>query len=463
MGPVIGATVAVKDNASLGTITDLDGRFSLSVPKGSTLVISFIGFTTQEVKVTGTSVRVKLVEDSKTLDEVVVVGFGTQKKANLTGSLTTVDMEELTANRPLSTVSDALQGAVPGLVVSSGGNAAGTSKSFQLRGAYSIGIQNSDGSYGNTVAPLVLIDNVEGSMDFLNPEDIETITVLKDAASTAIYGARAAGGVILITTKRPKGETKFTLNYNNNFAFGKAMNLPRQVPLMDYLNAYQDAGFGDAYWAFGSPSVSLWKEYLTQYRQDPSAFNIQGDGMYRDDAGNIYYLHEHDLYKAFMETSFQQTHNVSASGGTDKLRYRLSGSYLSSDGVLKTDKDSYTRLNFSSFISADVTKWFTQEATVSYNKNKTSSPQGNLYNTGLISYHPEGDMPAELSGFETDVPFNTPLNMLLNSNATKRSYDNPRIFLKSILKPFKGFEAVFEYTFDKRAYNYYNECPQISN
>lgn len=276
MGPVIGATVAVKDNASLGTITDLDGRFSLSVPKGSTLVISFIGFTTQEVKVTGTSVRVKLVEDSKTLDEVVVVGFGTQKKANLTGSLTTVDMEELTANCPLSTVSDALQGAVPGLVVSSGGNAAGTSKSFQLRGAYSIGIQNSDGSYGNTVAPLVLIDNVEGSMDFLNPEDIETITVLKDAASTAIYGARAAGGVILITTKRPKGETKFTLNYNNNFAFGKAMNLPRQVPLMDYLNAYQDAGFGDAYWAFGSPSVSLWKEYLTQYRQDPSAFNIQG-------------------------------------------------------------------------------------------------------------------------------------------------------------------------------------------
>lgn len=455
MGPVIGATVAVKDNASLGTITDLDGRFSLSVPKGSTLVISFIGFTTQEVKVTGTSVRVKLVEDSKTLDEVVVVGFGTQKKANLTGSLTTVDMEELTANRPLSTVSDALQGAVPGLVVSSGGNAAGTSKSFQLRGAYSIGIQNSDGSYGNTVAPLVLIDNVEGSMDFLNPEDIETITVLKDAASTAIYGARAAGGVILITTKRPKGETKFTLNYNNNFAFGKAMNLPRQAPLMDYLNAYQDAGFGDAYWAFGSPSVSLWKEYLTQYRQDPSAFNIQGDGMYRDDAGNIYYLHEHDLYKAFMETSFQQTHNVSASGGTDKLRYRLSGSYLSSDGVLKTDKYSYTRLNFSSFISADVTKWFTQEATVSYNKNKTSSPQGNLYNTGLISYHPEGDMPAELSGFETDVPFNTPLNMLLNSNATKRSYDNPRIFLRSILKPFKGFEAVFEYTFDKRAYNYY--------
>lgn len=454
---VIGASIVVKGTTN-GTITDLDGAFTLSnVEKGAELEVSFIGYETLFVTWKGGNTPLNLIlkDDTQVLDEVVVVGFGAQKKANLTGAVSSVKMDELVANRPLTTVSDVLQGSVPGLTVSSGGNAPGTSKSFQLRGAYSLGIQNSDGSYGATVAPLVLIDNVEGSMDLLNPEDIESITVLKDAASTAIYGARAAGGVILITTKRPKGEMKFSLNYNNNFAFGKAVNLPRQASLTDYLNAYEDAGFGDAYWAFGSPSVSKWSEYLQQYRQNPSAFNIVGDGMYKDENGNVYYLNEHDLYEAFMETSFQQTHNISVSGSTEKLRYRLSGGYLSNDGVLKTSKDSYDRLNLTSYISADITKWFTQEATVSYNKNKKTQPGEGLYSTSLISYHPEGDLPAEISGYDKDLPFNTPLNKLLLSNTWERTYDNPRIFLKSILKPFKGFEAVFEYTFDKKMYNYY--------
>lgn len=322
---IIGASVFVMGTSN-GTVTDIDGNFSLEVSDtDAKLQISYIGYKTQVVNIgSKVSVNVVLVEDSKTLDEVVVVGYGTQKKVNLTGSLTTVDMDELAANRPLTTVSDVLQGSVPGLVVSSGGNAPGTGKSFRLRGAYSLGIQNSDGSYGAAVAPLVLIDNVEGSMDLLNPEDIENVTVLKDAASTAIYGARAAGGVILITTKRPKEKTRFNLNYNNNFAFGKAVNLPEQAPLMDYLNAYQDAGFGDVYWSYGSPSISKWKEYLAEYRQNPSAFNIVGDGIYKDADGGVYYLNEHDRFSSFMETSFQQTHNLSVSGGTEKLRYRLS-------------------------------------------------------------------------------------------------------------------------------------------
>ena len=179
------------------------------------------------------TVQVVLQEDTETLDEVVVVGYGSQKKANLTGAVASVKMDEVMGNRPLAQAADALQGTVPGLLVSSSGNAPGQGKSFQIRGAYSVGVKNSDGSYGNTIKPLVLIDNVEGDLDMINPEDIETITVLKDAASGAIYGARAAGGVILVTTKRPKGETTFQLNYNNNFAFASAMNLPEQAPLME--------------------------------------------------------------------------------------------------------------------------------------------------------------------------------------------------------------------------------------
>lgn len=195
--PIIGASVVVKGTTN-GVITDLDGKFILSnVAKGATLEISFVGYVSQTVTWNGQPIELVIKEDTQTLDEVVVVGFGSQKKANLTGAVTTVKMDEVLGDRPLAKAADALQGAVPGLLVSSGGNAVGSSKSFQIRGAYSLGIQNSDGSYGASVAPLVLIDNVEGDIDMLNPDDIESITVLKDAASSAIYGARAAGGVIL--------------------------------------------------------------------------------------------------------------------------------------------------------------------------------------------------------------------------------------------------------------------------
>ena len=373
-GPVAGATVIEKGNTGNGTVTDLDGKFSLKVQEGATIVVTFIGYTTQEFKAqAGVPLQVSLKEDSQALEEVVVVGFGTQKKANLTGSLTSVNMDELKGDRPIVNVSSALQGAVPGLLVSTSSFEPGQSKSFQLRGAYTLGT----GGSGSTIAPLVLIDNVEGDIDMLNPEDIENITVLKDAASTAIYGARAAGGVILVTTKRPHKETAFTLNYNNNFAFSSVVNTPQQAPFTTTLRAYQEA-FGDTYWTYTSPSVSKWIQYMDEYKRNPSAFNTVGDGIYVDEDGKMYFLNEHDTYGNFMETGFQQTHNISASGGTDKLRYRISGAFLDSDGVLIGDHDSFRRFNVSSFISADITKWFTQEVTMSYASSTRVKPQSGL-------------------------------------------------------------------------------------
>ena len=457
--PIIGATVLEKGNTTNGTITDIDGNFTINLPATATLSISYIGYITQEIQVGyQTSFKVVLKDDTKTLDEIIVVGYGSQKKANLTGAVSSVKMDEALGDRPLLNAADALQGAVPGLFVSNGGNAPGTSKSFQIRGAYSLGVKNSDGTYGNTIKPLVLIDNVEGDIDMINPEDIESINVLKDAASAAIYGARAAGGVILVTTKRPKGASRFELNYNNNFAFGKAVNLPKQAPLMDYLQAYLDCGYSDAYWSLGSPSVSKWMEYLTAYQKDPSSFNTVGDGIYVDESGVPYYLNEKDLYKNFMETSFQMTHNISASGGTDKLRYRISGGYNSNDGVLISDRDKFERMNVNSFISADVTKWFTQEITMSYAHSLQTSPggMGGVYNTRLVSYYPEGELPASVNTLaDEDLPLFTPRNQILYSNPVNNKNDNPRIFLKSILKPLKGLEAVFEYTFDKNIYDYH--------
>ena len=457
--PIIGATVLEKGHTSNGTISDIDGNFTITVPANATLTISYIGYMTQEIKVGyQTSFKIVLKDDTKALDEIIVVGYGSQKKANLTGAVSSVKMDEALGDRPLLNAADALQGAVPGLFVSNGGNAPGTSKSFQIRGAYSLGVKNSDGTYGNTIKPLVLIDNVEGDIDMVNPEDIESINVLKDAASAAIYGARAAGGVILVTTKRPQGASRFELNYNNNFAFGKAVNLPKQAPLMNYLQAYLDCGYSDAYWSLGSPSVSKWMEYLAAYQKDPSAFNTIGDGIYVDESGVPYYLNDKDLYKNFMETSFQMTHNISASGGTDKLRYRISGGYNSNDGVLISDRDKFERLNVNSFISANVTKWFTQEVTMSYAHSLQTSPggMGGVYNTRLVSYYPEGDLPASVNTLaDEDLPLFTPRNQILYSNPVSNKNDNPRIFLKSILKPLKGLEAMFEYTFDKNIYDYH--------
>ena len=393
--PIIGASVSVKGTQS-GMITDLDGKFHFAdIKPGAVLEISYIGYIKQTVTWNGQPLSIILQEDTQQLDEVVVVGFGTQKKANLTGAVTTVKMDEVLGERPLTKASDALQGAVPGLLVSSGGNGPTASKSFQIRGAYSLGIQNSDGSYGATVAPLILIDNVEGDLDLVNPDDIESITVLKDAASSAIYGARAAGGVILVTTKRPQGATRFQLNYNNNLAFTNAINLPKQAPLDTYLRAYQDTGRDD-YWSLGSPSVTRWLELLQQYQQNPSSVPTQGDGIFRDDNGALYYLNEKNLVENMLESGFQQTHNLSVSGGTERLRFRLSGGFTNNDGVLIGNKDTYRRLNVNSFISADITSWFTQEATLSYAHSKSTNPEsaaGGIYSLRLGSFYPEGAMP----------------------------------------------------------------------
>lgn len=195
---VIGASVVVKGTTN-GSITGLDGDFSLSgVEVGATLQISFVGYVSQEIVWDGQPLKITLLEDTQMLDEVVVVGYGTQKKVNLTGAVSMVDSEVL-QSRPVANVSQALQGQIPGLnmsVSNNGGSLDGT-MSFNIRGAGTIGS-------GSSASPLVLIDGVEGDMNALNPNDIENISVLKDASSSSIYGARAAFGVILITTKNGK-------------------------------------------------------------------------------------------------------------------------------------------------------------------------------------------------------------------------------------------------------------------
>lgn len=452
LGPVIGASVVEKGTTN-GGITDMEGKLTLEFQGTSRVIeVSYVGYEKQTIKVASSSVNIELKEDAQALDEVVVVGFGVQKKENLTGAISQVKMNEVLGDRPLANTTQALQGAVPGLFISGNHEPGGTDKKMQIRDAFSLGS-------GEVIRPLVLIDNVEGDLNMINPNDIDAISVLKDAASTAIYGARAAGGVIIITTKQPKKGEKFSLNYNNNIGFETAINLPQQASLDDYFKMYLEAGFSDSYWA-GKQNVAKWKQYLQEYKANPGAFNIVNDGLYKGDDGNVYYLNEKDPYKAFMESSFVMNHNLSASGGTDKVRYRFSGGYTSQDGPLVTSADKYERLNVGAFMSADVTNWFTQVVDIKYSKGTKSMPSGgNLYTTRLISYNPNGTS-GDIYGVpdKENLPFNTPLNSILYNNNKSTVTANPRIFLKSIFKPIADLEAVFEYTFDKNdvLYDFYD-------
>lgn len=444
---LVGVNIKVTGTV-IGTITDLNGKFSLSnLPDNAIIEASYIGYSTLQTPVNNrTSIELVMHENTRKLDEVVVVGYGVQRKENLTGSVSSIKMDEVLGDRPVANAASALQGAIPGLQITRSSTPGQNSNSLNIRGTLSI----------NGGGPLVLIDNVPGDISMINPEDIESVTALKDAASAAIYGARAAGGVVLITTKRPKNNTSFTLNYNNNFGFNSSINKPQQVPLSNYLQSYLDAGFTDSYWANGQ-SVAKWKNYVADYKANPGKFNVIGDGIYVDTEGKIYYLNEKDLFANMLETSAMNSHNLSAAGGTDKLVYRMSVGYNQEDGPLFGNKDQYKRLNFSGFISAKVTNWFTQEADFRYSQSTKSMPVdewGGIYSTRLISYYPEGDMPSSISKLDKDYPLATPRNLVALANTSKMVVDNPRIFLKSIIKPVDNLEMIFEYTYNKSNNNY---------
>ena len=232
--PVIGANVVVKGTTN-GTITDMDGKFSLEVPEGATLEISYIGYVTQTIRLGDKrNLNVTMHEDSQALDELVVVGFGTQKKINVTGAVSMVDSEVL-ESRPVQNVGQALQGVIPGLnlSVNKTGGELNNALDIDVRGVGTIG-------EGSNASPLILIDGVEGDMNSINPNDIESISVLKDAASASIYGSRAAFGVILITTKSGKaGRT--TVNYSGNVRFTSPAALPNMMDSYSFAQYFNRA------------------------------------------------------------------------------------------------------------------------------------------------------------------------------------------------------------------------------
>ena len=358
---LVGATVSLK-GTSKGTTADANGAFTLHIPeKGGILVFSFIGYDPMEIPVTKSgNLDIVLKPADKRIDEIVVVGFGTQKKTNLTSSVNTVKMDEVAGNRPASTAGTLLQGIVPGLQVTSGTGEPGGGFSFNIRGTTSI----------NGGGPLILVDNIpfSGPMNMLNPNDIETVTVLKDAGSAAIYGARAAFGVILITTKKGTKNSKVRFDYNNNFTFSTPSSIPKAASPLATVQAYKDMGYG-AYWT--GQNVDKWLQFLNDYQADPSKFPLG----YTTDAGVRYQLAQSDVIgQLFDNAGVQQMHDFAISGGSEKTAYRVSLGTVKEDGIMVSNADSYKRYNVKSFVTTDVTKWLTTQVDASYYNSVKSDP-----------------------------------------------------------------------------------------
>lgn len=357
--PVIGANVMVKGTTN-GTITDMDGKFSLDVEEGATLVVSYIGFSNQEIKVGNqTSLSITLKEDSKALDELVVVGYGTQKKVNLTGSVATVDNKAL-SERPTANVSSLLQGQVPGLQVTQGtGQPGAEGTSMQLRG---MGTFSSAGT-----APMVLVDGVAGDLSSLSPNEIESISVLKDAASAAIYGARAANGVILVTTKNGK-QGKMQISYHVNTGWQQATVLPdlitSSVEYMEMYNIMADRTPGKRKYS---------EEYIDLYR-DPNRNKL----LYPD----------YNWIDETFKTGFIHNHNVTATGGTEKILYNVNFSYMNQDGILPGH--GYERFTGRSNVEAKLHERVKLGAKVAFYNGNVEAPayQNDNYLLFLVQQRP---------------------------------------------------------------------------
>lgn len=393
MGPVIGASVVEKGNSSNGTITDMDGNFSLSVSPGATLVVSYVGYKVQEVPVTnGKPLNIKLKEDNEMLDEVVVVGFGTQKKVNLTGSVGIATAKEI-ESRPVTSAVQALQGLVPGLKISTSTGELDKNMSISVRGTGTVGGNSSS-------SPLILIDGMEGDLNTINPQDIENISVLKDAAASSIYGSRAPFGVILVTTKSGKaGRT--SVNYNNSFRIGNPINMPE--PMDSYTFAVM---FNEAY-KNQMGSGQLFSNEVMQKMLDFQAGKI-GGGLDPDpsnpDVWQNMWLNAYsntDLYKdTYKSSTFSQEHNVSVNGGAEKVTYYASFNYLDQGGLLKIGEDGMKRYNATGKVNATITDWLKFNFSTRFTRRDLWRPtafSGNFYDyfgrqnwPNIPTYDPNG-------------------------------------------------------------------------
>ena len=394
--PMVGVSVTVEGTDD-GTITGINGEYTIKVPANGSLTFSFIGYKSQTVAVgTKTTVNVQMAEDNTTLDEVVVVGYGTQKKANLTGAVEQVT-SEVFEGRPVANTTQMLQGAVPNLNLQMTDGKPMRTATYNVRGTTSVGQGGS---------ALVLIDGVEGDPSLLNPDDIESVSVLKDAASSSIYGSRAPYGVVLITTKAAK-TGKTTVNYSATFSI--------QTPTADYdyvSDGYTWAEhFYKAYYNYNHSNPSginktqqFSTAWLAEYKARKESGNlgtVVSNGEWGTTKGRWVYFHEGtDMYgELFKDNTFAQTHNISVSGSEGKFDYYLSGRYYNFAGIFNDDTqtDKYNAYNTRLKVGYQIYDWMKITNNFELSNNKYRNPttyneSHNVYRNIADEGHPSSPL-----------------------------------------------------------------------
>ena len=435
--------------AKNGTVTDIDGNFTLTVSKENVILnISYIGFISQQVKAHTGGMNVQLREDAQNLNEVVVVGYGTQKKADLTGAVSSVSGNEI-ASRPVTDATQSLQGLVPGLLVSNDSSGRpGSSGTLTLRG---------QGNLSGTGHPYVLVDGIEMDLSDVNPNDIENISVLKDAAACAVYGARAAYGVILVTTKRGQ-EGKARVNYQGSVGWNSPTVLPDMLNAVDFANMWNDgcknAGSTRLYstekiglleqYIKDPSSVDPWQELPANANMNP-AFENQEKGI-----GNVDYFKLH-----YKDASFKQRHNLSVTGGGKAAQYYVSAGYYKEDGLLRYADIDFERMNVSTNLTSQLTPWLKLKTGLKFSHSNQNTPFGD---GGLSDgfFHSLARFRPTVSVVDPNGHF-TELSMIpyLQSGTftrTKRDFINMTGGFE--LNPLKGLNIYMDYTYKIVGTNY---------
>lgn len=456
--PVIGATVMEKGTTTNGVVTDLDGNYTIEIPADGMLAVSYIGCKDQDIKVNGREViNVNLADDNKVLSEVVVVGYGTQKKANLTGAVSMITADDIN-NRPVSNAAGALQGADPSVNLTFNSGSLDSGYSIDIRGVASI----------NGGSPLVLADGMEVNLSQINPNDIESISVLKDASASAIYGAKASSGVILITTKSGKdSEGKASISYNGRVGWKQNTTSTDFIHTgydhVNLVNQFYEAYQGKLMANYTDKDLQMLYDRRNDKTENPDRpWTVVGDD------GKYYYYGNFDWYDYFYrKTRPEQEHNVSVTGGNDKVNYFASGRFFTQDGIFNIYKDNYQNVSFRGKLNAKLSKHLTYS--VNFNYNKTAYKYAGFYNeqqtisslqsnilSSFVPRNPDGSVVQYTNQLTSNSPLGSGHAGFLTANEARNSRENKYWIVANQLdyKVFDDLVLTASYAYKNRNYIY---------
>ena len=451
--PLAGVAVTLVGDNTRGAVTEANGSFSLTVPDADiTLNFTYLGYVSKKVAVPATqnNVKVFLTEDAVKMEDVVVVGYGTQKKVNLTGAIATVDEKQL-QNRSAPSVAHMLQGSVPGLTVSTSSGRPGNPASLNIRGITSI----------NGGSPLVLVDGAEGDLMKINPNDVASISVVKDASAAAIYGARAAFGVVLVTTKSGDSSGKTRISYSGRWGWNEPTT-STDYETRGYYSVYLNDLFwrsyaGNNYTRYTEQDMmELWarRNDRTEHPDRPWVKIDQRDG--RDTY--VYYGNTDWYHYLFKDEHPNTSHSISLSGGNDRVDYLLSGSYYSEEGLFRQHPDKLQKITFRSKITFDINKWLKVSNNTSYYNYKYFYPGPSDVNTafswstvhGLASFvpvNPDGTSVYNTSFSNYQIMDGLPTILNKDGHTNDDHTDNMSTTTELTWTPVKGLEIKGNFTY----------------